>query len=115
MAYYTVPPLKNTKLEDVTLVRGKPVIDVQQLVTRDLPRRLATMLGALSRGVFVHLPSRPSYGDKSPCGWCEFSSACARRDEVVSARQDRAAEDVAALHGAYRPDAPPAKQEEESE
>lgn len=109
MAYYQVPLLKKTKLEDVTRVRGKPALDVTQLVTHDLPRRLAAMLGALARGVFVHLPSRPPHGDKSPCGYCEFSGACARRDEVVIARQERAKENSEALRGAYRPDAPPGK------
>ena len=82
---------------------------LQQLVTRDLPRRLGAMLGAISRGVFVQLPSRPASGAHSPCGYCEFSTACARRDEVVASRQLRAADDAEALLGAYRPDAPRAE------
>jgi len=115
MAYYLTPLLKALKLEDVTLHRKKRAFDVAELVNVHLPRRLGSMLDALSRGVFVHLPSRPTSGEKSPCGYCEFSTACARRDNVVAARQQRAETDASALHNAYRPDkaARPAEKEED--
>jgi hypothetical protein len=86
------------------LVRKKRAFDVGELVNAHLPRRLGAMLDALSRGVFVHLPSRPASGEKSPCGYCEFATVCALRGEVACVRQERAESDAAALHNAYRPD-----------
>ncbi len=104
MAYFLTPPLKPVEFKDVTKKGKKQAFDVGELVNVHLPRRLGAMLDALSRGVFVHLPSRPASGDKSPCGYCEFAAACALRDDVVAARQLRAETDATALHNAYRPD-----------
>jgi len=115
MAYFVTPPLKPVEFKDVTIQGKKQAFDVGELVNVHLPRRLGAMLEALSRGVFVHLPSRPVSGEKSPCGYCEFSSACALRDEVVAARQERAGEDPGALHGAYRPDKAAAAPKEDEE
>ena len=112
MAYLKTPLLGVIDVVDVTQARGKPAYDVSALVTQALPRRLGGILGALSKGVFVHLPARPPGGSHSPCNYCEFSTACARREDVIVARQDRVNTDPASLVGAYRPDTPPARQED---
>lgn len=104
MAYYLTPLLKPLEFKDVTLAYNKPAFDVGELVKVHLPRRLGALVAAVERGVFIHLPSRPASGSGSPCGYCEFSSACAVRAQVVAARQERAESDLAALCGAYRPD-----------
>lgn len=104
MAYYLTPLLKPLNFKDVTLLNKKRAFDVGELVNVHLPRRLGALVGAVERGVFIHLPSRPASGSGSPCDYCEFSSACAVRAQVVAARQERAASDAAALCGAYVPD-----------
>lgn len=111
MSYLKTPPIGVISINDVTQHRGKPAYDVAELVLKHLPRRLEAMLEALAKGVFVHLPWRAPGG--SPCNYCEFATACARHDDTIMARQQRAAQgDAWFMAGAYRPDAAPGKKEE---
>lgn len=111
MSYLKTPPIGVISVHDVTQQRGKPAYDVGELVSRHLPRRLEAMLGALARGVFVHLPWRVPGGP--PCNYCEFATACARHDDVILERQRRsAAGESAFVADAYRPDAAPAGRED---
>jgi hypothetical protein len=94
MSYLLVPPQKKLERKEVWLSRGEPAFDVTRLVDEILPRRLARVLGALRNGVFEHLPFAAPGG---PCRYCDYAGACARRDDVIEARQSRATQ-------AYHPD-----------
>lgn len=96
MSYLLAPTQKKVERKEVWVQRGKPAFDVAQLVNEVLPRRLSRVMQALSGGVFAHLPfTRPG----APCRYCDYASACARRDDVIEERQHR--NDVP---GAYQPD-----------
>lgn len=89
MAYMLVPPEGKIEEKDVTLLNKKQAFDVHELVFTLLPKRMARILDALRNGVFLHLPFRPS---GNPCGYCDYAAACARRDDVIAARQQRLGE-----------------------
>jgi hypothetical protein len=96
MSYLLAPTQKKVDRKEVWIQRGKPAFDVAQLVNEVLPRRLSRVMQALSSGVFAHLPfARPG----APCRYCDYASACARRDDVIEERQHRGDNP-----GAYQPD-----------
>lgn len=97
MHYLLTPLLKPVDRRDVTQSHGKPAYDVARLVEQVLPARLARMTAAMSAGVFVHLPFAAAGG---PCRVCDHARACARRDDVIDARQSRPQGNP----GAYLPD-----------
>ncbi|MBX3459617.1 MAG: PD-(D/E)XK nuclease family protein [Planctomycetes bacterium] len=97
MHYLLTPLNKPIRNQDVTRAHGKPAYDVARLVEDVLPARLGRMRAAMSGGVFVHLPFAGSGG---PCRVCDHARACARRDDVIDARQSREQGNP----GAYLPD-----------
>jgi len=102
MSYLRVLPEGVIKPVDVTRARGKPAYDVGALVREHLPRRLARILGALQAGVFMHLPFA---GSGDPCAWCDYATACARRGDVIEARQARLRGGEGEVEHVYLPDA----------
>lgn len=97
MGYLQVPPDGPIQHVDVTQYRGKPAYDVADLVSRQLPERLARMLDGLRHGTFLHLPWAPP---GKPCRYCDYRTACAKRDDMIAQRQQMMPE----VKSVYLPD-----------
>jgi RecB family exonuclease len=96
MGYLQVPPDGPIQHVDVTQAYGKPAYDVNQLVFEQLPERLTRILTALRNGTFVHLP----WSRGTPCKYCDYATACAKRDDIIAQRQQMMPE----MESVYLPD-----------